>query len=51
MGKLLKDLTNIGSQIQEGDKILVERESKGYSANLSEMLATKANADIVMMSI
>lgn len=45
MGKLLKDLTNIGSQIQEGDKILVERESKGYSANLSEMLATKADAD------
>ena len=45
MGRLLKDLTNIGSQIQEGDKILVERENKGYSANLSEILATKADSD------
>ena len=44
MGRLLKDLTNIGSQIQEGDKILVERENKGYSANLSEILATKADS-------
>lgn len=40
MGKLIKDLNSITS-IQQDDKILVERSSKGHSIKLSDVLSTK----------
>lgn len=40
MGKLIKDLTTISS-IQSDDLILVERNSKGCSIKLSDVLSTK----------
>lgn len=39
MGKLIKDLSNLGS-VENGDKIIVDRNGKGYSADLTEVLST-----------
>ena len=41
MGKKLKDLANISLPIQTNDKILVERNSKGYSTDLKALMDTK----------
>lgn len=40
MGKLIKDLNTISS-IQSDDLILVERNNKGHSIKLSDVLSTK----------